>query len=72
MSPRVWRIGGVAAAVLVLVVAWLLVISPTMQKAAARPKRASKEELSELPEIEIAIFILVKVPVKKRVGNSEK
>ena len=32
----------------------------TMQKAAARPKRASNCELSELPEIEIAIFIVVK------------
>jgi Tfp pilus assembly protein PilO len=48
MSPRVWRIGGVAAAVLVLVVAWLLVIGPTMDKAAALDEEtASQQAASE-------------------------
>jgi Tfp pilus assembly protein PilO len=44
MSPRVWRIGGVAAAVLVLVVAWLLVIGPTMDKAAALDEEAASQQ----------------------------
>ena len=48
MSPRVWRIGGVAAAILVLVVAWLLVISPTMESAAALDEEtASQQQASD-------------------------
>lgn len=35
MSARTWRIGGVVAAILVLVAAWFLAVSPTLQKAEA-------------------------------------
>jgi Tfp pilus assembly protein PilO len=35
MSARTWRIGGVLAAVLLLVVAWFALVSPTRQAAAA-------------------------------------
>jgi Tfp pilus assembly protein PilO len=44
MSPRVWRIGGLAAAALVLVVAWLLVVNPTMQSAAALQEEVIGQE----------------------------
>ena len=32
LSPRMWRVGGIAAAVLLLVGAWFALISPTMQQ----------------------------------------
>lgn len=35
LSPRMWRLGGIASAVLLLVGAWFGLISPTMQRAAA-------------------------------------
>ena len=57
MSPRVWRIGGIASAVLVLVVAWLLVISPTMQDAAAlEEETASQQQASEQLEARISLL----------------
>ena len=48
LSPRMWRVGGIAAAVLLLVGAWFAVISPTMQTAAALDvETASQEAASE-------------------------
>jgi Tfp pilus assembly protein PilO len=42
-----WRVGGIAAAVLVLVAAWFAVISPTMQSASAlEAETASQEQAS--------------------------
>ena len=48
LSPRMWRVGGIAAAVLLLVGAWFALISPTMQKAAALDvETASQQAASE-------------------------
>ncbi len=44
MSPRTWHIGGAAAAVLVLVLAWLLLVSPTLQDAAALEEQTAAQE----------------------------
>lgn len=44
MSPRTWRLGGAGAAVLVLVVAWFLAISPTLQSAAALDEETAAQE----------------------------
>jgi hypothetical protein len=43
MSARTWRIGGVVAAVLVLVAAWFLAVSPTLQKAEALEVEAASQ-----------------------------
>jgi Tfp pilus assembly protein PilO len=59
MSPRVWRIGGIAGAVLVLVVAWLLVISPTMQDAAALDEETASQQAASA-ELESRISLLKK------------
>ena len=59
MSPRVWRIGGIASAVLVLVVAWLLVISPTMQEAAALEEQTVGQQQASA-ELESRISLLKK------------
>lgn len=44
MSARAWRIGGVGAAVLVLLAAWFLAISPTLSKAAALDVETAGQE----------------------------
>jgi Type II secretion system (T2SS), protein M subtype b len=44
VSPRVWRIGGIAAAVLVLVAAWFALVSPTLQKAEALNVEAASQQ----------------------------
>ena len=59
MSPRMWRIGGFAGAVLVLVVAWLLVISPTMQDAAALEEETASQQAASA-ELESRISLLKK------------
>ena len=48
LSPRMWRVGGIVAAVLLMVGAWFALISPTMQKAAALDvETASQQAASE-------------------------
>ena len=48
LSPRMWRVGGIAAAVLLLVGAWFALISPTMTKAAELDvETASQQAASE-------------------------
>lgn len=59
MSPRTWRLGGSAAAVLLLVVAWFLAISPTLQSASAlEEETASQEQASQ--ELRSRISLLKK------------
>jgi Tfp pilus assembly protein PilO len=48
VSARTWRIGGVLAAVLLLVVAWFALVSPTRQAAAAlQEETLSQQEASD-------------------------
>jgi Tfp pilus assembly protein PilO len=48
VSTRTWRIGGIAAAVLILVLAWFLAVSPTLEKASAlEVETASQQAASE-------------------------
>jgi Tfp pilus assembly protein PilO len=44
MSARTWRIGGVLAAVLLLVVAWFALVSPTRQAAAALEEETASQQ----------------------------
>ena len=44
MSARMWRIGGVAAAVLLVVAAWFALVSPTLQKAEALQLEAASQQ----------------------------
>ncbi len=43
LSPRMWMLGGIGAAVLLLVGAWFALISPTMQKAAALDEETASQ-----------------------------
>ena len=57
LSPRMWRVGGIAAAVLLLVAAWFAVISPTLQKAAALDvETASQQAASQQLESRISLL----------------
>lgn len=57
LSPRMWRVGGIAAAVLLLVAAWFAVISPTLQSAAALDvETASQEAASQQLESRISLL----------------
>ena len=57
LSPRMWRVGGVAAAVLLLVAAWFAVISPTLQSAAALDvETASQQAASQQLESRISLL----------------
>ncbi len=44
LSPRMWRVGGIAAALLLLVAAWFALISPTLQSAAALEVETDSQE----------------------------
>lgn len=44
MSPRLWRVSGVAVAVVVLLLAWFLAISPTLQSAAALDEETASQQ----------------------------
>jgi Tfp pilus assembly protein PilO len=57
MSPRLWRLGGIGAAVLVLLAAWFLVISPTLSKAAALDvETAGQQQASDQLESRISLL----------------
>ena len=57
LSPRMWRVGGIAAAVLLLVAAWFAVISPTLQSAAALDaETASQQAASQQLESRISLL----------------
>jgi len=57
LSPRMWRVGGIAAAVLLLVAAWFAVISPTLQKAEALDlETASQQAASQQLESRISLL----------------
>jgi hypothetical protein len=57
LNPRMWRVGGVAAAVLLLVAAWFALISPTMESAAALDlERAGEQAASQQLESRISLL----------------
>jgi len=57
VSTRTWRIGGIAAAILLLVAAWFALISPTLQKASAlEAETASQEQASDALRSRISLL----------------
>jgi Tfp pilus assembly protein PilO len=57
VSVKAWRIGGVVASVLVLVVSWFLVVSPTLDKASAlEVETASQKAASQQLESRISLL----------------
>lgn len=57
MSARNWRIGGVASAVLVLLLSWFLLVSPTLDKASAlETETASEQAASEALRSRISLL----------------
>ena len=57
LSPRMWRVAGIAAAVLLLVGAWFALISPTLQSAAALElETASQQAASQQLESRISLL----------------